>query len=161
MSTNNKIKVLLCEAGKVAKLIEVEDSYEAMQNLVGGEIEECMPWEYDVCIICNEDGKMLGLSLNRTIKDDNGGFLDVIAGDFFICYAPFESEKFLSLPEDLAEKYMEEFKWPEQIFLRNGRVHSAHKYNPEFRKKEVLSLKPEKSGKAENDYEARGDDYDR
>ena len=31
--------------------------------------------------------------------------MDVIAGDFFICYAPIESEKFLSLPPELAEKY--------------------------------------------------------
>lgn len=135
------LKVLLVRAGREAEMVEIEDSLEGMQRVVGGMIEEYMPWEDDVAIVCNEEGKMNGMPMNRAVKGDDGNYLDVIAGDFFICYAPFDSEKFLSLPDDLAEKYMEKFRWPEQIFLRNGNVLVVHPYNPGYRESEAASLK--------------------
>ena len=39
-----------------------------------------------------------------------------IAGKFFIAYAPIESEKFLSMPKELARKYEEKFKYPERFY---------------------------------------------
>lgn len=42
--------------------------------------------------------------------------IDVIAGKFFIAYAPIESEKFLSMPKELARKYEEKFKYPERFY---------------------------------------------
>ena len=42
--------------------------------------------------------------------------VDVIAGPFFIAYAPIESEKFLSMPDELREKYLEKFRQPERFF---------------------------------------------
>ena len=36
--------------------------------------------------------------------------IDIIAGPFFLAYAPIESENYLSLPDDLREKYMEKLK---------------------------------------------------
>ena len=135
------INVLLCEAGKRARMVEMEDNLEAMQKLVGGLIEEYMPFEDDVALICNDEGKMLGLPMNRAIPGEDGKIMDVICGDFFICYAPIESERFLSLPPELEEKYKEKFYWPEQIFLRNDKGLTAIKYNPEFREQEVRSIK--------------------
>lgn len=35
---------------------------EAMQVVVGGDIEEYMPFEDEVAIICNEEGKVNGLT---------------------------------------------------------------------------------------------------
>ena len=137
---NGKISVILCSSGKEAEIVEIEDSLEEMMNIVGGQIEEYMPFEDDVVIVCNADGKMNGLPMNRTIRDESGAILDVVNGDFFICYGPFESETFLSLPEDLANKYLEEYRWPEQVFLRNGVVSRAIKYNPGYREKEVAML---------------------
>ena len=135
------INVLLCEAGKRARMVEMEDNLEAMQKLVGGLIEEYMPFEDDVALICNDEGKMLGLPMNRAIPGEDGKIMDVICGDFFICYAPIESERFLSLPPELEEKYKEKFYWPEQIFLRNDKGLTAIKYNPEFREQEARSIK--------------------
>src|SRR5699024_6863922 len=43
---------------------------EAMQELVGGDIEEYMPFEDEVAIICNEEGKIIGLPLNRAIYSE-------------------------------------------------------------------------------------------
>ena len=93
-----------------------------MQATVGGPIEEYMPFDDDVAIVCNEEGKILGEDLNRAIYDNDGRILDIIAGKFFICYAPLESEKFLSLPDDMLKKYQEKFKYPERITLIDERI---------------------------------------
>ena len=110
-----KISVILVEPGRYPKLIEIEDTLEAMQSLVEGDIEEYMPFDDEVAIICNEEGKMRGLPLNRAVYVDNKEMADIIAGKFFICYAPIESEKFLSIPKELARKYEEKFKYPERF----------------------------------------------
>ena len=65
-----KISVILVEPGRYPKLIEIEDTLEAMQSLVEGDIEEYMPFEDEVAIICNEEGKMNGLPLNRAVYSE-------------------------------------------------------------------------------------------
>ena len=126
----SQITVLLVEPGKYPKEIKIDDSLEAMQDLVGGYIEEYMPYEDEVAIICNEEGKMNGLPLNRAIYSGDKEMIDIICGEFFVAYAPLESESFLSMPKDLMEKYREEFKYPER-FSRNlsGDI-IAEKYKP-------------------------------
>jgi len=203
-----------------------------MQETVGGYIEEYMPFDDEVAIICNEEGKMNGAELNRAIysepenvemsyqqlkahlrqaekdrshtvgyivftadsfdksyteeertyvvgsnnkafiegmggysiyassldgsdknvrleaymADEYGGkdgwkiekcyvkdesnreMLDIIAGKFFIAYAPIESEKLLSMPKDLMKKYEDKFKYPERFYQTdNGIVAKAYK----------------------------------
>ena len=67
--TNDKktISVLLVEPNKYPKIIQIEDSLEAMQKIVGGDIEEYMPFADEVAIICYAEGKLAGLPLNRAI----------------------------------------------------------------------------------------------
>lgn len=113
---NEKITVLLVEPGKYPKPIEIEDTLEAMQEVVGGDIEEYMPFDDEVAIICNEEGKMNGLELNRAVYSKDKQILDVIAGKFFVAYAPFESESFLSMPKDLMKKYEDKFRYPERFY---------------------------------------------
>lgn len=110
-----KISVLLVEPGKCPKVIEIEDTLEAMQNIVGGDIEVYEPFDDEIAIVCNEEGKVKGLPLNRAIYSDRGELVDIIAGTFFVCYAPVDSEGFLNLPKELAEKYEEYFKEPESF----------------------------------------------
>lgn len=59
---SGKISVLLVEPNKYPKMIEIDDTLEAMQEVVGGDIEEYMPFEDEVAIICNEEGKVNGLT---------------------------------------------------------------------------------------------------
>ena len=59
---SGKISVLLVEPNKYPKMIEIDDTLEAMQAVVGGDIEEYMPFEDEVAIICNEEGKVNGLT---------------------------------------------------------------------------------------------------
>lgn len=113
---NEKITVLLVEPGKYPKPIEIEDTLEAMQEVVGGDIEEYMPFDDEVAIICNEEGKMNGSELNRVVYSKDKQILDVIAGKFFVAYAPFESESFLSMPKDLMKKYEDKFRYPERFY---------------------------------------------
>ena len=125
----SKINVIYVEPGEMARTIEMEDELAEMQKLVGGYIEEYMPFEDDVAIICNDEGKMNGLPLNRAVTDEDGQVMDIIAGPFFIAYAPIESEKFLSLPEELEAKYKERFDRPEQFFRTDSGI-KAVKYDP-------------------------------
>ena len=233
MNDTTKISVLLVEPEKYPKVIEIDDSLESMQAVVGGSIEEYMPFEDEIAIICNEEGKLIGLPLNRAIyaepekvemsynelkkrfreaeekgkehlkgyitftsdsftepyseesrtyvvSSDNKAFIpnmggysiygssldgedsmvrldqymateyggkngwkiekcylkqnsrkiiDIIAGTFFITYAPAESEEFLSMPEELAEKYRKKFKYPEFFAKVNGEI-IAVPFNP-------------------------------
>ena len=218
----NRISVLLVEPDRYPRMIEIDDTLEAMQAVVGGNIEEYMPFEDEVAIVCHEEGKLIGLPPNRAIyaepetveltyseladrfrnaesegkkhltgyiifsqesfnkpydeksrtyavSSDNkafkaglGGYsiygscldgsdpcvrldgymrgenawkiekcymvepsremLDIICGKFFITYAPFEAERFQSLPPELAEKFREKFKYPERFMRVNNEI---------------------------------------
>ena len=221
-ASDGKISVLLVEPNKYPKMIEIDDTLEAMQAIVGGDIEEYMPFEDEVAIVCHEEGKLIGLPPNRAIyaepetveltyseladrfrnaesegkkhltgyivfsqesfnkpydeksrtyavSSDNkafkaglGGYSiygscldgsdpcvrldgymrgenawkiekcylkeasrempDIICGKFFICHAPYEAERFQSLPPDLAEKYREKFQYPERFARINDKI---------------------------------------
>lgn len=119
MAEVNKMKILLIRPMEVPKEMEIEDSLEEMQRLVGGYIQEIMPFDDDVALVCNEEGKFMGLPLNRAIQDERGKVVDIIAGDFFLCRAPVESENFESLTKEQVEKYKKRFHNPER-FLKAG-----------------------------------------
>lgn len=230
---SEQIRVLLVKPGEYPKEVLIGNSLEDMQAVVGGDIEEYMPFEDEVAIVCNEEGKMLGLALNRAvyaepetvemtyremkdlfreneknhgkpltgyivfsqdsftspyseksrtyaissdnkafnckmggysifggaldgsergvrldyymaderggkdgwkiercyIKEDKHEMIDIMAGDFFIAYAPISSEKFLSMPDDLMKKYHDKFKYPEQFFRTDDGI-NAMPYRP-------------------------------
>ena len=62
-----KISVLLVEPNKYPKEIEVENTLKALKKLVGGNIELFSPYEDEISIVCNEEGKITGLPLNRAV----------------------------------------------------------------------------------------------
>ena len=66
----------------------------------------------------------------------NREMIDIICGKFFICYAPPESEKFLSLPDDMARKYQEQFKYPERFFKDFGGNIIAEPFKPKSKEHE-------------------------
>ena len=136
MREQEKLRVIVCRPMQKAEVIEIDDDLQSMQSIVGGFIEEYMPFydEHDpriedVAIICDDEGKMKRSQMNRSIQNEKGEIQDIIAGTFFICYAPIESEKFLSLPEDLEQKFLKKFELPEMFFQgRDGLF--AEKYVP-------------------------------
>ena len=237
---SSKLTVLLIEPNKYPRTVEIDDTLEAMQELVEGQIEEYMPFEDEVAIICNEEGKLRGLPLNRAIysepenvempynemkalfrqaekegrhttgyivftedsfdkpytedsrtyvvssdnkafiegmggysiyassldgsdpcvrierymaaehggkdgwkiekcymKDENNKeMIEILAGKFFICHAPIESESFKSLPPELSKKYEEKFKYPERFFKDLSGKIIAQPFKPKSKERE-------------------------
>ena len=103
--------------------VELENSLGAMQRRVGGTIEAVYePGGRDAALICNDEGKLLGLPLNRALRDEEGEIYDVIAGTFFICGAPPDSESFASLTAEQMDYGMERLAKPEFFVRVNGKV---------------------------------------
>ena len=125
-----EISVVLCEPGKQARTATIEASLERYQKIVGGYIEAYYPFEEPVCIVCNEEGKINSLPLNRAVYADpnRGEMLDIIAGTFFVCDC--SGENFGSLSPEQLRRYTERFKYPERFF-RAGNDIKAVPYIPE------------------------------
>lgn len=95
-----KVQCLLIEPYKLPKLIEIENTLKAKQKIVGGYIEVVyLQNDNDVLLICNEEGKINGLKLNRDI-----GY-DIIAGPFLVVGNDYENGGFKSLTEEQIVKY--------------------------------------------------------
>ena len=114
------MNVLMVEPGKVPYETEIEDGLPGMQKAVGCYIQAVYPYDEPVALICNEEGKLDGLPLNRALRDDDGDIYDIVAGNFFI--AGLGDEDFTDLSHELAEKFAEQFKHPEVFARQNGRI---------------------------------------
>ena len=98
------MKAIICKVGEPAYVGEI-NGYEQMKEVVGGWIESIYPYEDEVALVCNEEGKIKSLPLNRFLHDERGKLLDVICGDFFLCGVG--EEDFIDIPEELVDKYKE------------------------------------------------------
>lgn len=101
-----KIKVLLVEPLKKVSVIDIDNTLEAQQKIVGGYIEHVSLYPDEAAIICNEEGKLLGMEPNRPLFSE-GQMCDIIAGTFLIVGAPADSDDYSSLPDELIKKYSE------------------------------------------------------
>jgi hypothetical protein len=113
-NAGEKIKVVLVKPMQKPQIVLIGTELEDMQKVVGGLIEQVMPFDEEVALVCNEEGKNDGLELNRALKYPNGEIVDIIAGDFFICSA--KGENFTSLTDEQTKRYSEMFKYPERFY---------------------------------------------
>ena len=102
------MQVVLVEPGKAARIAEIGEDLHDMQEIVGGPIQALYPWDDPAAIICNDEGKLNQLPLNRVLED-----YDIIAGTFFIC--GIQGENFSSLTEQQLQKYQQKFRYPEKF----------------------------------------------
>ena len=117
------MRVLQIDPGKSPKVVELDGSLASMQAAVGGCIEAIYPFEEPVALVANEEGKLNGLPLNRALWDANRNrFYDIIAGTFFLCAAPPDSENFESLSEEQIQRYTKRFQMPQQFLSLNGEL---------------------------------------
>ena len=66
------IRVVYLEPGKLARITEIGTSLEELQQAVGGGfIEPFYPFEEQVCIVCNDEGKICGMELNRAVRSED------------------------------------------------------------------------------------------
>ena len=114
----NTLTVLEIAPGQYPKQVEISDELKALQQAVGGSIGATYPFDDSVAIIYNDDGKLMGLPLNRALRDESGEAYDVIAGTFLV--VGLGEEDFASLTPELAEKFEKQFHQPES-FIPLGR----------------------------------------
>ena len=113
--------VLKVEPGKKAVAKEIENELEALQKEVGGYIERIYPFEEDsVAILANEEGILLNLQLNRTIRNNDGTIINAIVGTFLV--VGVGEDDFVSLSDDLLQKYLKYYETPEFFGIHNGKI---------------------------------------
>ena len=116
------MRVLLVEPGKEPVLQEINGSLKSMQEIVGGTIQALYPFEEHVALICNDEGKLLGLPANRGLRDETGQLYDIVCGTFFLCGAPPDSEHFTSLTEEQLGCYESMFRRQELFVALGGKL---------------------------------------
>ncbi len=105
------MKVLIVEPLKAPYVADIDGNLESMQEIVGGLIQVIYPFDDpEIALVCNDEGKLMGLPLNRLITDGDGRAYDIIAGTFFLCAAPTDSDSFESLSDEQIKHYTAYYK---------------------------------------------------
>ena len=117
---NEKMAVLVVEPGMSPYVKEIDSGLKSLQSEVGGWIEAVYPFEEEVALICNEEGKLSELPLNRALRGDYGGVYDIIAGTFLV--VGLGEEDFCSLSDEYIKKFSDRFKTPEKFAEIDGKL---------------------------------------
>ena len=115
-----KMTVLVVEPRKEPYVKEIDPGLHSLQAEVGGDIGATYPFSDPVALVCNDEGKLIGLDLNRGLRDENGEIYDIMAGTFLV--VGLGEEDFASLSPELAQKYTEHFRQPEQFISLGGQI---------------------------------------
>ena len=84
----NTLSVLKIAPGQYPQQVEIDNDLKALQQAVGGSIGASYPFEDPVAIVYDDDGKLIGLPLNRALRDS-------IKADFLpICRESHCTEQF-------------------------------------------------------------------
>ena len=105
----NEIKVVIVEPHKNPTITTIKTKLENLQEAVGG-LVEIIDIEDNVCILCNEEGKLRGFEGNRALGED------ILVGNFYVCGSNNEGE-LTSLTDSQIEKYIQ-FFWEPQTFTQ-------------------------------------------
>lgn len=98
LAKEETLQVLFVPAGGEPQVRTIDNTLEAFQSLVGGYIEVLRPFKNrNVVVVANEEARLLGLKINRPWLNRDNDIVDVICGDFFVCYHADDSEGFTSL----------------------------------------------------------------
>lgn len=118
--------VLVVAPGEKPTVETIPIGLESLQQQVGGYIEAVYPFEEPVGLVCNEEGKINGMQLNRALRDDENSIYDIVSGTFLV--VGLGEEDFCSLTPEQIEKYSEHFAEPEMFFMLDGEI-QAIPYN--------------------------------
>ena len=93
MSNKEDLRIVLKKVGKIPEIMNIENTLEAKQELVGGLIEVVGGLKDNILLICNEEGKLANLLPNLMFD------FDYIAGDCFFVGDDYENGDFKSLTD--------------------------------------------------------------
>ena len=107
------IKVLKVEPKKLPEVCELENELDALQKAVsiGADYQGLIEILYineRICILCNEEGKLIGLEPNRRIRND------ILCGVFYVT-GQDEEGNITSLSDDEIETFKSVFGVIEDI----------------------------------------------
>ena len=119
-AASEKMTVLVVEPMKEPYVKEIDPDLHSLQAEVGGDIGATYPYSDPVALVCNDEGKLIGLDLNRGLRDEDGEIYDIVAGTFLV--VGLGEEDFASLSPELIQKYTEQFKTPERFMQINGNI---------------------------------------
>ena len=103
LEDTKKLKVIFKEVGKDPIVMEIDDTLEVKQKLVGGLIE-VVPYKDNLLLICNEEGKITNLKPNLQFD------YDYISGNCFIVGDDFENSGFKSVEDNQIEDIKKELE---------------------------------------------------
>ena len=110
-----KMKLLVVEPLKKPYVKEIDSGLASLQHEVGGYIQAVYPWDEMCAIVCDEEAKLTGKELNRSLRDEDGHIYDIVAGTFLI--VGLSEDNFTSLTEEQIQQFSKKFAMPE-TFLR-------------------------------------------
>lgn len=83
------MRVLIKRVGEPIKEFEIDSGLDSFQKFVGGYIEPVQITD-NVYVICNEEGKLLGMDGNLYMSSKKYGIYDCIVGD--VIFARFNDD---------------------------------------------------------------------
>lgn len=100
---SNSIDVVVVQPFCQPSSQNIKNDLTTLQQQVGGYIEMISPFkDKNICLICNEEGKIKGLPLNRQVGND------IIAGTFIIAGVGNDGE-LVSLNDKQIQQYKDKF----------------------------------------------------
>ncbi len=140
----DSISCLLVQPGQYPKQIQIGTGLEDLQKAVGGYIEVVSPFEEEVGIICNEEGKINGMPYNRALKNDKGEVYDILAGDFLV--VGLTEDDFGSLTPEQMKQFEKTFHQPETFVQMGKGVIALPMSDEAIKKKEEVKEHAGRSG---------------
>ena len=106
---DNEIKVVIVKPHEPAYEAVIKNDLYELQQIVGGWIEITYPFDEDVCVIGNDEAKLIGMEGTLSINDS------IYCGPVIIVGDDYENGVFKSLTDEQIKFYTDMFSIPENI----------------------------------------------
>ena len=114
------MRVIKVEPHSKPLIIEIENSLTKLQEEVGGYIQVIYPFTDNVGLVCNDEGKIMGLDYNRALRNDNGYIYDIVCGNFLI--VGLSDDDFKSLTDEQIDKYLKYYGKIEEYIVMGNQI---------------------------------------
>lgn len=111
--------VLVKKPNMPAEVAEMDNTLEALQQVVGGTIECVYPFKAPIAIIVNDGGKLLGMDANFVLAAEGEPY-DLVVGTAII--AGLSEDDFQSLDADSIESFSRFLNKPQIYCLINNKI---------------------------------------
>ena len=115
LEETEQIRVLIVRPGEAAEIAVIDRSLTSMQAIVGGDIDIAYPWQERVALVCNDEGLLEGLPLNRYVPEMG----QPIAGTFFVC--GFSDDRLTGLTDEQLARFGRMFHNPQQFLFNENK----------------------------------------